>query len=156
MFVDIYVFSNVLVKNFSHRFTAYLYTLFVFIRIFRWIKLIVNYQDHKYDFWTIFVQARTIARELSYLWPRLERWDGMAVDVVWYVIGSQSMWAKRERSKFPLTAHSSFRNPRSPLRDLPLPSRSRSTVFLKPRSRSNDFRACSAPFSAPEPTPLTL
>ena len=30
--------------------------------------------------------------------------------------------AKRERLKFPLTAHASFCNPRSPLRDLPAPA----------------------------------
>jgi len=33
----------------------------------------------------------------------------------------QSMWEERERWKFPLTARTSFCNPRSPLRDLPLP-----------------------------------
>ena len=54
----------------------------------------------------------------------------------------KSMWAERERWKFPLIAHTFFCNPRSPLR-------SRSTVFfhapLPLRSRSFNFRNRFAP-----------
>ena len=57
----------------------------------------------------------------------------------------QSMWAERERSKFPLTAHASFCNPRSPLRScsatFPLPLY---RIFFTLRSRSFNFRTRSA------------
>jgi len=62
------------------------------------------------------------------------------LEIFTYLVSRQ--WADRERSKFPLTAHASFCNPRSPLR-------SRSAVFfhapLPLSSRSFNFRTRSAP-----------
>ena len=59
----------------------------------------------------------------------------------------QSMWAERERSKFPLTAHTSLCNPRSPLRAFPL-----HRIFSRPAPAplpliqfSDPFRSRSTP-----------
>jgi len=63
---------------------------------------------------------------------------------------SQSMWAERERSKFPFTAHTSFCNSSSPLH-------SRSHDLPLPLHRIFNARSCSAPaHSIFSPAPLPL